>query len=546
MVKKEKEYSKKINIKGILMAHDDDNWLIPCLMSLDKYVDGIYVNLNNPTPTCKKIIESWPSVKRIIYTTNKNGKWNQGLQRDNTIRMLDDVQPDVVLFPDSVTGDTPILIKRNGIIDFIEIQELAPSEDHTRLQYKNVNKKISVLTKNGFRKIKWVKKHKVKKNIYRIAGEGYCKVTGDHSLFKQNKQIKGSQVKIGDNIDRIKFTDNNQFNSITNKFAELLGFFVAEGHASITKIKRGNQYNWNLSEQSTEKLKRYGEILKEFYGNNYYLIESKKKKYKSVYRLWPRDPQHICNDFLRSCYTKSKKKKVPKIILNGSEDIIKSFLKGYYDGDGYKHYKSFCSDSNSFILSAGIVYLLNKLNKKYSLEIRKDKSNIVRINELIRSHKKTGIRKILIEKNYTNWVYDICTTDGTFVGGVGNILFKNSDETFPKDFKNTLNKFIKSDINTLWFGLMYYWNHPCVARRDGRWKSIHHVRAYRWQPGITYIPYIGYTNPTTFKDEKKFHSPSAINHWGYMIKQDRERKYSRNTKSNYISKDRILKYIKDN
>jgi len=216
-----KSNSKKLIISGILMLHDDDRWAIPCLMSLDKYVDGIYINLNDPTPECKKIAESWPSVKRIIYTTNKNGRWNQEKQREATIRMLDDVKPDIVLFPDS-------------------------------------------------------------------------------------------------------------------------------------------------------------------------------------------------------------------------------------------------------------------------------------------------------------------------------------DETFSKDFKETLNKFIESGINTLWFGLMYYWNHPCVARRDGRWKSIHHVRAYRWQPGITYIPYIGYTNPTTFKDEKKFHSPSAINHWGYMIKQDRNRKYSRNTKSNYISKDRILKYIKDN
>lgn len=203
------------------MVHDDDRWLVNCLMSLDKYVDGIYVNLNDPTPLCKRIIEDWPSVKKIIYTTNKNGRWRQGEQRENTIRLLDDVKPDVVLFPDS-------------------------------------------------------------------------------------------------------------------------------------------------------------------------------------------------------------------------------------------------------------------------------------------------------------------------------------DESYPADFKNTLDKFIKSGLNTLWFGLMYYWNHPHVVRRDGRWKAIHHVRAYRWQPGITYIPYAGYTNPTTFINEKKFHSPSAINHWGYMIKADRERKYKRNTKSNYVYKERILKYLKEN
>ena len=159
------------------MVHDDDLWISSCLMSLDEYVDGIYVNLNNPTPICKKIIEGWPSVKKIIYTTNE-GRWNQGVQRDNTIRMLDEVKPDIVLFPDS-------------------------------------------------------------------------------------------------------------------------------------------------------------------------------------------------------------------------------------------------------------------------------------------------------------------------------------DETLPKNFDIILKDFIDSGINTLWFGLIYYWNHPNVARRDGRWKAIHHVRGYRWKPGITYIPYAGYTNPTTFINEKK-------------------------------------------
>jgi hypothetical protein len=210
-----------MKVVGLLMVHDDDRWIIPCLMSLDKYVDEIYVNLNNPTSTCKEIIETWPSVKKIIYTTNKNNKWNQGLQRENSIRMLDNVKPDIVLFPDS-------------------------------------------------------------------------------------------------------------------------------------------------------------------------------------------------------------------------------------------------------------------------------------------------------------------------------------DETLPKNFEVILNKFIKSDLNTLWFGLLYYWNHPNVIRRDGRWKSVHHVRAYRWKPNITYIPYIGYTNPTTYKDEKKFNSPKGMNHWGYMLKKDRERKYSRGSKSNYSTKGRILKYIKDN
>jgi len=92
---------KGINIVGCIMLHDDDNYAKKVLDDMAKYTNRVYVNLNDSTPTIKKIAKGHKSVVKIIETINSGGRWNQGLQRDNTIRMLDDIKPDIVLFPDS-------------------------------------------------------------------------------------------------------------------------------------------------------------------------------------------------------------------------------------------------------------------------------------------------------------------------------------------------------------------------------------------------------------------------------------------------------------
>ena len=89
-----------MKIVACLMVHNED-WIIDeVLRDLAKYTDEFYINLNEPTKYVEKVCKNNPFVKKFIVTKD-NGSWDQGLQRDNTIRLLDDVQPDIVLFPDS-------------------------------------------------------------------------------------------------------------------------------------------------------------------------------------------------------------------------------------------------------------------------------------------------------------------------------------------------------------------------------------------------------------------------------------------------------------
>lgn len=538
-----RNYLKKINIIGCVMVYQEGD---VCRWSLDwlvKNCNEVIVLLDNYNSYTENIIleykKKYPNKINMIYSTvpidkNRNSgsyikqrfkNYQANIREQVAIelrKMHKKKEIELVVWMDSVTGDTPILIEQDGIIDFIEIQELLPKsmrKKQTLNYYNKVNNKISILTKNGFKKINYIKQHKVNKPIYHIAGEGVCRVTSDHSLFINNKQKKGSDIEIKDKLDRIKFIDKNNFESITEDFAMLLGFFVAEGHASFLKYPNGKikQYNWNLAECNKEKLKKYGEIMKAYYGSDYYFIKDDNKNkinkaWNITYRLWIKNPKKPCLDFLNWCYSDSKKKKVPKNILNGSKKIIKAFLKGYYEGDGHKRRgKQWLSDTNSFLLAAGIVYILTKINIKFTPYIRKNKLNIIRIMELLtkngkHKNKKEGVRKIIKEENFNDYVYDIGTEDGTFVGGVGNILFKNSDETFLDCFPEYLEKFWKqTKYSYMMTGFVEVYDRFDIIISQ---RMAPHSRVFKFTPEFSCIP----KRSRTIQNPYYYSKPYVIRH----------------------------------
>jgi len=91
---------KDVKIVACFMVHNEDDFIYSLLENLDKYAEGFYVNLNDATNEIADAVASYDKTKKIVSTSN-DGRWNQGLQRDNTIRMLDNVKPDIVLFPDA-------------------------------------------------------------------------------------------------------------------------------------------------------------------------------------------------------------------------------------------------------------------------------------------------------------------------------------------------------------------------------------------------------------------------------------------------------------
>ena len=140
------------------------------------------------------------------------------------------------------------------------------------------------------------------------------------------------------------------------------------------------------------------------------------------------------------------------------------------EGDGHTYKDgSMQYSTNSFILSAGLDYLYRSLGKNTKHFNRKDKPTIIttKVNVTKKLSKKIGINKIISYNDYEGDVYDICTEDGTFVGGVGEVLFKNTDQYYPKDL---IERFLKYDLDLVV---------PVTYRRKETSLPIHYKKLLR-------------------------------------------------------------------
>jgi DNA polymerase elongation subunit (family B) len=117
-----------------------------------------------------------------------------------------------VVYGDSVTGDTPVLVRENGTIRTIEIQTLFKRFDSIEYpQFKSdqpglTNKeqsiptqRIEVWTASGWSPLKKTIRHYCCKDIYRVVTQtGLVDVTEDHSLLTTDlQQIKPTELTDG-------------------------------------------------------------------------------------------------------------------------------------------------------------------------------------------------------------------------------------------------------------------------------------------------------------------------------------------------------------
>lgn len=112
-----------------------------------------------------------------------------------------------IIYGDSVTGDTPILLRRDGKIEIKTIETIGKKwkRDDTfkpwleGVKEHDTNIDYEVWTEKGWVKIKRVIRHYTNKSIYEVMTQtGYVKVTEDHSLLKKNgEEVTPNECAIG-------------------------------------------------------------------------------------------------------------------------------------------------------------------------------------------------------------------------------------------------------------------------------------------------------------------------------------------------------------
>ena len=378
----------------------------------------------------------------------------------------------VVIYGDSVTGNTPILLlnsKNQVEIKTIEtigdywedyeqfkcdIEGLSEKQQDYKIDYK-------VWTDKGWANIKRVIRHKTNKKIYEILTHTGCvRVTEDHSLLDiYENQIKPEECKIGTELLHA-FPDiiNNNISTISKEKAYIYGFFFGDGSCTQEDASLGScgKYSWALNNKDTELNKLLLDKLHNIYPDDTF----KMLDISGVYKIVPScgNLKKFVEEYRPLFYDKDKNKIIPNFILNGSFEEKESFLEGYYaaiwGGCRKDTKKSNCHRTNtkSQISALNLYYLVKSLGFNASINKREDKPEIFRITYSKNKFRKSenAIKKIKSLGYIDDYVYDLETDVGHFHAGVGCMIVKNTDSVFfsPKIRDIDTNK-IKTDKDAL-------------------------------------------------------------------------------------------------
>lgn len=134
---------------------------------------------------------------------------------------------------DSVTGDTPLLVKniKENKIEVKTIDQIGQPELYIKNIYDKEIQDIdnyNIWSDNGWTKIKKVIRHKVTKDIYRVLTHTGCvDVTEDHSLINiNNKEISPKDCNINDELLHSFPVFTNKYDYLTKK--DLLNYNIKE------------------------------------------------------------------------------------------------------------------------------------------------------------------------------------------------------------------------------------------------------------------------------------------------------------------------------
>lgn len=357
---------------------------------------------------------------------------------------------------DSVTYDTPIIIKNNNTIDILPICDIfddSKCSDFGNEQYRDFSDKpYLVLTREGWKKIEYVYKHKTIKKLRRIETKnGVIDCTEDHSLFNENKEeVKPSTLKRGNKLEiyetKIDYTINND---LTNKKSWLYGFFMADGSSVYCNrtqkyfskrknefvIHKGKRANWKISNKSIERLSKAKEILESEFGIKCSIKNHLKSS--NVYNLIV-DNTEFAKLFSEIFYTSYRYKKVPYSILNANKEVKKAFLDGFCCGDGQKDTIDECIEfgQKSKVAMAGLYFILKELNYNFRCHNRSDKPEFISfrlrnihgnlLNESYSDRKEDEVWNNKEITSKSEFVYDI-SANGTFINALGMICCHNTD-----------------------------------------------------------------------------------------------------------------------
>ena len=346
-----------------------------------------------------------------------------------------------VRYGDSVMPETPVIVKINGFIRPIKIENLATIwesypgflKDGTEKESSEISE-IEAWTHKGWKPVKRVIRHKCNKKIYRVLTHtGLVDVTEDHSLLGPDIELlQPKDVMVGQKLFHSFPEIPNNESALSLDALFVIGMFVGDGSCGSYHCPSGQKSTWCINNQDLDLLNKCKTILENMYPDMGFVIMDTMKS-SGVYKLSPRgNVVKLVKTWREWCYD-GQAKKIPESAFSNI-DTKKAFLEGLWAADGCRRDNEVggCRriDTKNQITAQWYYLLLKSMNFKVSLNTRTDKPNVFRLTWTESSFRKDprSIKKVqVLHESWDGYVYDLETESGTFQAGIGQMVVKNTD-----------------------------------------------------------------------------------------------------------------------
>ena len=337
---------------------------------------------------------------------------NSDMDRDDARSMC--------LFPEE-----DILIRQDNNIQKLTIGELFDESKGERLDdewfdMKSPVEALSLNPESG--KLEWVKVQKmlrvVERSLVNIRTKDgkTMRVSPDHlvAVYTKDGIITKKAKEIDENDFLLVMKDGsnvlqNNEETISKDLAWFMGLFVADGNYLYDSRKqwknrqRGIQISFNRQEKGLiEKTK--ATVKKLFDYDMKFILDP---RYENSLR------GYIYNSDLakkmETEYDVCKYKRLPKWIWSSSADIIESFVKGFFDGDGYTNGKEIHINDQSLAEELNLLFQLIGISTSY---VVRNNFQVIRIqhalgrgakgDKIIKDKMHNQIPEFLVDKKHIN------------------------------------------------------------------------------------------------------------------------------------------------
>ena len=416
-IKKYGSYTENINGTEFEIADIQDNWTA--------------VSINE---------DGKAEVKRVKQAVRH--KWNKKLIKVTTKSGSTTVTPNHSIFT-----------VKNG-----KIQEISAEDIHYDSLIVHANKIPNIENKHHINLIKEINKpgfyafiDKKKLNLFNgfkekliYLNEGtntsvpYLKISLDklRKLNLSNDILKN--ITVGSNgrkASRIPAVIN-----VNEDFAELIGYYVSEGHISKRFVRGKPQYYITFSSASENMHQRINEISKDIFRLNVYTLDRRNNANVIASTLHAKVINTLFKDIL-DCGTNSRSKKIPMQILSSQMTVKDAFLRAYMEGDG--NFKTDMPSSvplgrfttNSRFLNEDIITLQKQIGVKTNTYFRpSDETYNTRMIGFFKGKREYFAdcyaippKSIELVNPSSEYVYDISVEDNqNFLDANGGILLHNT------------------------------------------------------------------------------------------------------------------------